>query len=282
MQMALNNLQIEFADIDDNYREFVNKFKPKKTTDDCYTPDNVFEAVKNWCIVEYGLDAEKILRPFWPGGDYERMEYPDGCTVIDNPPFSILTQICRKYLQEGIRFFLFAPTLTNFSIGGGAPGVCHIITDSDITYENGAVVNTSFVTNLDENLIRTAPTLHAAIEREDKINRQKDKTILPKYDYPPEALTSSMCAYIAARGIELTIRKDEAVFIRALSSQRAVKKAMFGGGYLMSTAASNRKAAAEKAAAEKAAAVHWPLSSQEKAAIEFMDRKAAERGEPDE
>ena len=43
--MALNNLQIEFADIDDNYREFVNKFKPKKTTDDCYTPDNVFEAV---------------------------------------------------------------------------------------------------------------------------------------------------------------------------------------------------------------------------------------------
>ena len=45
----------------------------------------------------------------------------------------------------------------------------------------------------------------------------------------------------------------------------------------MSTAASKRKAAAEKAAA-----VHWPLSSQEKAAIEYMDRKAAERGRRNE
>lgn len=27
------------------YAAFVEKFKPKKTTDDCYTPDNVYAAV---------------------------------------------------------------------------------------------------------------------------------------------------------------------------------------------------------------------------------------------
>ena len=27
------------------WQEFVDKFKPKKTTDDCYTPANIYEAV---------------------------------------------------------------------------------------------------------------------------------------------------------------------------------------------------------------------------------------------
>ena len=29
------------------YEDFVEKFKPKKTTDDCYTPPNVYEEVLN-------------------------------------------------------------------------------------------------------------------------------------------------------------------------------------------------------------------------------------------
>lgn len=285
------NTQIEFADIDDKYKEFVDKFKPKKTTDDCYTPDNVFEAVKTWVVNEYGIDETKIKRPFWPGGDYEREEYPEGCTVVDNPPFSILTQICKKYVKHNIKFFLFAPTLTNFSVGGGSLDICHIVTNASVTYENGAVVNTSFVTNLDDHLIRTAPSLHAAIEREDRINREENKVNLPKYEYPPEVISASMCSYIAQHGVELTIDKDEAIFIRALDSQRAVKKTVFGGGYLLSTSAANRRAAAERAAAERAAAekaaedsptIRWPLSSQEKATIEYMDRKAAERGRRNE
>ena len=32
------------------YDDFVEKFKPKKTTDDCYTPPDVFEAVKRWAV----------------------------------------------------------------------------------------------------------------------------------------------------------------------------------------------------------------------------------------
>lgn len=46
--------QIGFEDIDDNYKKFVDKFKPKKTTDDCYTPENVYNAVRDWTVEEYG------------------------------------------------------------------------------------------------------------------------------------------------------------------------------------------------------------------------------------
>ncbi|MFR0556541.1 hypothetical protein [Pseudoscardovia radai] len=54
-------------------------------------------------------DDVPIVRPFWPGTDYERAQYPDGCVVVDNPPFSILAKIIRFYQAHGIRFFLFAP-----------------------------------------------------------------------------------------------------------------------------------------------------------------------------
>lgn len=50
------------------YEEFLEKFKPKKTTDDCYTPPLVYDAVKDWACAEYDIDPEKIVRPFWPGG----------------------------------------------------------------------------------------------------------------------------------------------------------------------------------------------------------------------
>ena len=62
----------------ETYEEFTNKFKPKKTTDDCYTPPLVYAAVRDWVVAEYGIDAEKIARPFYPGGDYENFDYSDG------------------------------------------------------------------------------------------------------------------------------------------------------------------------------------------------------------
>lgn len=40
------------------YEEFVDKFKPKKTTDDCYTPGAIYEAVKDWAIKEMDWGGE--------------------------------------------------------------------------------------------------------------------------------------------------------------------------------------------------------------------------------
>ena len=68
-----------------DYEGFVEKFKPKKTTDDCYTPPAVYEAVKDWACRKYSIDPACTVRPFWPGGDYEHFDYPAGAVVLDNP-----------------------------------------------------------------------------------------------------------------------------------------------------------------------------------------------------
>ena len=44
-----------FAD-NPEYQAFVEKFKPKKTTDDCYTPPLIYETVRDWACEEYGID----------------------------------------------------------------------------------------------------------------------------------------------------------------------------------------------------------------------------------
>lgn len=51
------------------YEEFVDKFKAKKITDDCYTPENIYEVVANYVADTYKLDRAKFVRPFYPGGD---------------------------------------------------------------------------------------------------------------------------------------------------------------------------------------------------------------------
>ena len=59
----------------DEYNEFLDKFEPKKTTDDCYTPDLVYNTVADWVAKEYGLDRADFVRPFYPGGDYVKYRY---------------------------------------------------------------------------------------------------------------------------------------------------------------------------------------------------------------
>ena len=100
----------------EDYDAFVAKFKKDapKTTDDCYTPQPVYEAVLSWLGERVNLDGRSIVCPFYPGGDYKNEEYPENCVVVDNPPFSILAEIVRFYVAAGIPFFLFAPSLTLF------------------------------------------------------------------------------------------------------------------------------------------------------------------------
>ena len=62
----------------DEYNEFLDKFEPKKTTDDCYTPDVVYDAIAEWVENEYDLHREHFIRPFYPGGDYQKHKYPQG------------------------------------------------------------------------------------------------------------------------------------------------------------------------------------------------------------
>lgn len=251
------------------YAAFVEKFKPKKTTDDCYTPDNVYAAVLDWVVKEYGLEGARIIRPFYPGGDYTKEDYSGDCAVIDNPPFSILAEICRWYNQRGIRFFLFGPTKTILS-GSGLDGINCVICGAAVMYDNGASVDTSFITNMGQYKIMVAPDLYEAIKAADDENRKEVKRSLPKYDYPDHVLTAARIQHIAKYGQSLKIRAEDCAFIRVLDSQRDAGKTVFGGGFLLSEKAAAEKVAAEKAAAEKAGAKRWELSEREKEIIKRL------------
>ena len=244
----------------ETYEEFTEKFKPKKTTDDCYTPPEVFDAVLSWACREYGVDPAKVVRPFYPGGDYESAGYPEGCCVVDNPPFSILSKIVSFYQDRGVGFFLFAPTLTCM----GIQRCSKVVAGAAVVYENGASVNTSFVTNLDPMLARSAPELRTAVdEAVERIRRDRAKA-LPKYDYPYEVLTAPMLARYSKYGIDFGVRPEEASFTRGLDMQRDMGKAIYGSGYLIAERAAAERAAAERAAAERAAAERFALSRRER------------------
>jgi hypothetical protein len=263
----------------EEYQEWLEQKQPKKTSDDCYTPANIFEAVKAWVLQHYDLGTPEVVRPFFPGGDYQQYEYQDGCVVIDNPPFSILSDICRWYQEHGVRFFLFAPGVSLFSI---ASGTCHYLPIGvGVVYENKAQIGTSFVTNLGEWRIEIAPDLYEVL---DKINDDNLRTLtadLPNYDYPDCVAAPARMNKLAKYGQALRIREGDTSFIRTLDAQRELDKAIFGGGFLLSEKAAAEKAAAEKAAAEKAAAEkaaahRWTLSERELEIVAQLGKRPAD------
>lgn len=262
-----------------NYDEFVEKFKPKKTTDDCYTPENVYSAVAEWIANEYKLNTDDFVRPFYPGGDYENFDY-NNKIVVDNPPFSILSKIIKFYIDNDVKFFLFAPTLTLFS---GSTSECSVIPIGiDVVYENGARVSTSFATNLEPRdvRIRTVPELYKKVYDANQINIKSINKQLPKYTYPPYVVTAAKLRQYSKAGIELTIPRSESFKVSGLDSQKTKKKAIFGSGYLISERcklmvekAEKEKAEKERAEKERAEKIHtWMLSDREFEIINDLSR----------
>lgn len=246
--MGVGRVTSQNEELFNDYDGFVAKFVPKITTDDCYTPTQVYDAVVEWACREYGFDRSAIVRPFYPGGDYENFYYPDNCVVVDNPPFSILSKIVKFYLDKGIRFFLFCQGTIAFH----SKGVCAICTGAQIVYDNGAEVNTSFLTNLEQGIrARTAPKLLKMIVEANKLSKTSNP--MPKYEYPNEVVTASALSLLSKRGIDYSITSNDCLDIAKLDHQKDYGKAIFGDGLLLS----------ERAAAERAAAQHWQLSARE-------------------
>ena len=59
----------ELSEDSDEYQEFLKKFEAKKTTDDCYTPPIVYDAVADYVAEHYGFSKKNFVRPFVPQGD---------------------------------------------------------------------------------------------------------------------------------------------------------------------------------------------------------------------
>ena len=256
-----------------DYDAFVEKFKPKKTTDDCYTPPPVYEAVRAWALRHFpDWEGRPVVRPFFPGGDFEHYPYPEGCVVIDNPPFSCYSRIVRWYTARGIEFLLFAPGLTALVPGAD---VTYLLAGADITYANGAVVHTNFVTNHASDLrLDTVPDLRRAIDRAVKeAAREKKKPPVRRLRFSPHVLTAALCGSISDRKIELQVRKDQCRYIRHTGPDRTQ---LFGTGLLLSDGA--RRAADEARRAADEGVIHIPLSRQEQDIVDELNRTEKHAG----
>lgn len=254
----MTDYQPDFSEISEEYKAFVDKFKPRKTTDDCYTPDPVYAVVLDYVRKRYGVDPSDVVRPFWPGSDYQKTQYPAGCCVVDNPPFSILSRIVDWFLRAGIRFFLFAPALTAFVGGGRATAIC---CGASVTYANGAVVNTSFCTNMEPDGIaaRSDPDLHDAVERASAEYKAQNKRTVRKLAFPSNLVTAASLNYLSAHHVEFLVRRSDCIYVRKLDNYPS---GIFGGGFLL----------AERAAAERAAAERVALSDRERRLVAMLSR----------
>ena len=251
----------------DEYNEFLDKFEQPKTTDDCYTPENVYDAVVAWVRQEYNLPDVPFVRPFYPGGDYQRYKYSKDCVVVDNPPFSILSQIVDFYVKNDISFFLFAPALAVLNYVN-RKGVCAVCTQNGVTYENGAIVATSFLTNLGNGSIAaySAPDLFKAVDEANDINEKARTKSLPKYEYPDELITGAKLGWLGKYGQHFVVARANSTLVRALDAMKETGQGIYGNGLLMSSSL-----AAERAAAERAAATKWELSDREKAIVARLE-----------
>lgn len=247
-----------------DYESYIKKFTKKNelTTDDTYTPQDVYEAVVAYVDSIYPLKDKQILRPFFPGGDYENADYPVGGVVIDNPPFSMFTQICKFYCKRDIPFFLFGPGMTIFSV---LKYCSVVIINHSITFSNGAKVRINFATNLiGDTWVTTAVSLNEAIGRCPSQNPKKNLT---KYRYPAELLSVSDFQSIANGYADFSVSRQEAVVVRDLYLHQK-KKVLFGNHLLVSKAAA-AKAAAARAAAAKAIPIE--LSEREQELVKHLE-----------
>lgn len=250
-----------------DYESYVAKFQDgPKTTDDTFTPRDVYEAVLRYVGEVYDLSDKVILRPFYPGGDYENAEYPENGVVIDNPPFSLFVPIVEFYTARNIPFFIFGSGLT---ITNCCRCCTAVIIAEQITFENGAKVKCNFASNLfGDTMIMTAPKLDEYLRA---CKSQEYKKPLARIGYPDEILSCGQMQIICKGGIEFSVKRSECEIVRRLDrlNSYAHKGGLFGYHFILNSAKTAEKQAA-RAAAENTDYVQ--LSDRERKIIEKLDR----------
>ena len=232
-----------------DYESYVAKFADQaKTTDDTYTPRDVYEAVLTYVRSVYDMTDKVVLRPFYPGGDYENAEYPENGVVIDNPPFSLFVPIVEFYTVRNVPFFIFGSGLT---ITNCCRYCTAVIIAEQITFENGAKIKCNFASNLFGNMmIKTAPQL-------DELLRACPSQVQPKklarMEYPDEVLSVGHMQTICKGGIEFNVTRDECEIIRRLDllDSNAHKGGLFGYHFLLNSEKTAEKVAAKEQAIAK-------------------------------
>lgn len=143
--------------------------------------------------------------------------------------------------------------------------VNYIIAGASIIYENGAKVNTGFVTNLGDKKIIVSSDLHETVKLAMKETNKNNK--LPKYQYPDNLVTFSKLESLAKNGKNIEFDSSEVYWLSGLDSQKQLKKAIYGCGFLLSDNATERLKAEQSKPIEPIEPIEqmtWTLSDREK------------------
>lgn len=213
------------------YNEWLDKFKPRHTSDDCFTPSNIYTVIKDMVCKRWSIDPATVCRPFYPGGDYEHFDYANR-VVIDNPPFSLTHEIVMFYTARNIPFFIFCSGRTPLPFGARSADVTCVITFSNIVYDNGTKVPTSFLTNLENSdvLIETWPALYDELEKANLAQAKKLGTETrprTKCIYPKNLFSLASLSQI--HDVPITIHRKQAALVQA-----ANEYSIYGNGILVS------------------------------------------------
>lgn len=210
----------------EDYLNYISKFEKKLTTDDTFTPPAVYEVVQRWVCNRYGIEESKIVRPFYPDGDYRSEDYNDKI-VVDNPPFSILGQIIDYYKSVGVKFFLFAPGLSSFHYL--KKNISVVCTYTTLAYDNGAKICTSFLTNLEpEPAVFTSKELKDDLEE----TQQKKKNCIQNI-YPRGCYTASHLSIASDKGVDVYIKYSKDDVVKAMRDEEGNEVQMYGAAILV-------------------------------------------------
>lgn len=216
--MKAGKTKADFYDYDAYVAKFQRTDLPR-TTDETYTPEDVYNCVVDYVDTIYPLEGHVVVRPFYPGGDYQAYNYPPNGVVIDNPPFSILTQIVRYYIGRGVPFFLFSNRLTSASFV--SLGATVIYVETALRYSNGAEIGAAFVTNLTPQwAVVCASSLRSALAEQP--SQQPSKKSLKIYDYPPNLLKFSEFSALSFLEEDTAFPASSVVCTRARCEGRSV------------------------------------------------------------
>ena len=261
-----------------DYEAYVAKFRDRadlpKTTDETYTPEDVYNAVVDYVDTIYPLEGKVVVRPFYPGGDYEHYNYPPNGVVIDNPPFSIIAKIVTFYMERGVPFFLFC--CHNTSAWLTRSGATVIYTDLHIRFDNGAKIPIAFVTSLTPRYRAIAsPKLRKAIMEAPSQAEHRPKT-QKSYTYPPNILLFSQVSVLAKGDEEFYIDKE-----RSLTHSQYYRegKAGFGCNFLvddLTAGEARRKADEARRKSDEARSIRLTLTEENEEVLAQLNAKARE------
>ena len=257
------------------YKYCITNGRNINTSDECYTSPEVYDTMLKYAVERYNLKGKHIVRPFVPSGNYQQYVYDKNDVVIDNPPFSMTTEITKWYIKHDIPFFLFINGLYAVSLSRGLHGKATVIaTNANVSFyhkPNNKTIKLGFVTNLEPKniIIRGDATLT------NKLNSLTTKKTLNKFKYPENLIKNSDILAAIHRGVELELTTNNCLFEDNLDYNKEHKlNAVHGGCYLVDDNVYNEY----KAAIEKVPPYthHVMLSERENGIIEKLNKKSGD------